>query len=80
MAKYSIMQHIPSFKAARETIKNPDTTLDNVGFQTLKRNQHQLSLIKPDNVRLPEWNSALKYHIVQSWTKKKWIQQQQKQL
>ena len=69
MVNDSINLYIETFEAARETIKNPDNKLDNltwdnVGLQTLKRNEQELSLIKPDNITLTDWNKALGYHIV----------------
>ena len=69
MVKDSIKPYVSSFTAAREAVGNPDDKLDNltwdnVGLQTLKRNEQELSLIKPDNITLTDWNKALGYHIV----------------
>ena len=76
MVKDTINLYIETFEAARETIKNPDNKLDNltwdnVGLQTLKRNQHQLSLIKPDNITSTDWKKALQINIVQKLKREK---------
>ena len=76
MVNDSINLYIETFEAARETIKNPDNKLDNltwdnVGLQTLKRNQHQLSLIKPDNITSTDWKKALQINIVQKLKREK---------
>jgi hypothetical protein len=76
MTKDCIKSFLPNFKAAREIIKNPDNNLDNLTWDnvcltTIKRNKHQLSLFKPDNIELKEWNKALGNHIVAKLKKEK---------
>jgi hypothetical protein len=75
MTKGWTKSFLPTFKAAREIIKNPDNNLyinwDNVYLWNLEQYKYELSLVKPNGVKEEEWIEALKYYIIKKLKKEK---------